>query len=103
MNGDDVRVADRGHRARLPLEPGQRINDVGGTSWKHLNRHVAPEPRVVRAVHLAHAARPDRPSYFVRTKPSTGRELPGFVEQFLPERTVECAAGRQERILVVAL
>ena len=52
----DVRVIERGNRARLAVEArfGLRIADVGGR--RNLVRDVAVEARVFRAIHLAHSA-----------------------------------------------
>ena len=58
VNGADVRVVERRDRARLPFEPGSALRILGPHRGRIL-RDVPAEPRVVRAEHLAHAARTD--------------------------------------------
>ena len=41
---------------------------------EHLDRDVALQPGVARAIHLAHPAGADRGDHFVRTEPGAGRE-----------------------------
>ncbi len=53
----DVRMVEPGHRARLALEPGQAVGITRHRIGKHLERHLASEPRVAGAIDLAHAAR----------------------------------------------
>ena len=69
---DDVLVIDRGERLRLAskaFEPRAVARDVGG---KHLDRHVAPQPRIARAIHLAHAAGAQQREDFVGSEASAG-------------------------------
>ena len=47
-------------RPCLVLEPGQPPGIAGERFGQHLECYVTPEPRVLRAIHLAHAARPER-------------------------------------------
>ena len=60
-----------GDGARLALEAGQAVGigarRLGG---QHLERDVAAEPRVARAVDLAHAARAERGDDLVGAEPS---------------------------------
>ena len=44
------------------------------TPGQHLDRHLAPEPRVPRAVDLSHASRSDRSQNLVRAQTESGRE-----------------------------
>ena len=43
-------------RARFLLEATEAFRVGGDVRRQDLDRDVAPEPRVVRAIHLAHAA-----------------------------------------------
>ncbi len=51
---DDVRVVEGGGGARLPFEPRQQLGI--GARAQDLDGYGAAEPRVARAVDLAHAA-----------------------------------------------
>ena len=53
----DRRVVERGQQLRLALEAGEPVGVGGEGRWQELDRHVAAELRVGRAVHLAHAPR----------------------------------------------
>jgi hypothetical protein len=68
-----VGVVERGGRLRLH-EAGAAAR-VGETlARQHLDRHLAPEPQVARAVHLAHAARPERRDHLEHPETGAGRE-----------------------------
>jgi hypothetical protein len=54
MDHDDVRMPDPRDRARLEQEPLARLLAVGARD--DLQRDLAIEQRVVRAIHGAHAA-----------------------------------------------
>jgi len=58
-------MIEGGHRPRLLLEPLQAIGLGSGSEGDHLHRHVAAEPRVAGAEHLAHPARAERTQDFV--------------------------------------
>ena len=53
----DVRVVQCSHRPGLMLEATQPVGISGEHRRKNLDRHVAPEARVTRPIHLAHAGR----------------------------------------------
>ena len=53
---------------RLALEAGAHLGVRGQVRRQHLDRHVAPEPRVVGAIDLAHAARAERGEDLVGTE-----------------------------------
>ena len=53
----DVRMIERGHRARLALEALPRLRVAGDLRRQHLDRDAAIQPRVPRPIHLPHAAR----------------------------------------------
>ena len=56
----DVRVVERGEHLRLALEAGEPLGVRGEGLGQELERDVAAELRVGRAVDLAHAARAER-------------------------------------------
>jgi len=57
---EDAGVVQRRDRPRLLLEASQSLRVGDELRRQHLDRHLAPEPRVAGAVHLAHPARTDR-------------------------------------------
>ena len=54
-----MRVIERGEHARFALEAGEPIGMRRELARQDLDRDVASEPRIARAVDLAHAARAD--------------------------------------------
>ena len=74
VDGEDVRMRQRRHGVRLALEAGAAGGVAGDIRGEHLDRHLAPQPGVARAVHLAHAARTERPDDLVHSEPATGGE-----------------------------
>jgi hypothetical protein len=52
----DVRVAERRQQLRFPPEACEPLGIGGDRLRQELERDVAPEPRVLRAPDLAHAA-----------------------------------------------
>src|SRR5687768_5751638 len=63
----DVRMIQGGKQLRLPLEPCQPVCIRGKVLRQELQRHVAPQTRVVRTVDLTHATDADKRLDFVRT------------------------------------
>ena len=59
VHGADVRVIERGGRARLTPEPLERFGGGCAPRGQDLDGDLAPEPRVLRAIHDTHAARPE--------------------------------------------
>jgi hypothetical protein len=57
---------------RLLLEPAEPVRVVGHRRRQDLDGHVALQPRVARAVDLAHSARPERGADLVRSEPCSG-------------------------------
>jgi hypothetical protein len=57
VNRADVRVIQRGKHARLAHKPRAAFGIAGEVRRQTLDRDVATELAVARAVHLAHAAR----------------------------------------------
>ena len=68
VDGADVRIVQRGNRARFLLEALPRFRIRRERAGEHLDGDRAIEPRVARAVDLAHAARANRGDDFVGTK-----------------------------------
>ena len=67
VDGQDVRVVQRRRGARLLLEAAEPLGIGGERRREHLDRDLALEPRVARAIDLAHPPRPDRRKDLVRT------------------------------------
>ena len=65
-------MIQRGGRARLGLEPAQALGIVGDVRRQDLDGDVAPEPAVVRAVHLTHPARAEGGTEHVRPEAGAG-------------------------------
>jgi hypothetical protein len=74
VDGADPGVIQRGERLRLPFEPGQPSRIAAELARKHLDRDLAPEPRVASAVDLAHASAPEGRDHLVGTEPGTARQ-----------------------------
>ncbi len=64
-----VLVIQGGQRASLALEALHVA-----ARWKNLQRDVAPQSRVARAIYFAHPARPERGKDFVRPQTSSSGE-----------------------------
>ena len=71
MDGEDVRVIQRGGRARLLLEPAETVGR-GHRRRQDLEGNCAIQPRVVSLVDLAHAARTDLHEDLVLTETAAG-------------------------------
>ena len=70
VDGQDVRMVERRGRARLLLEALTAAGVGGQGLGQHLDRDLAPEPRVPRPIHLAHAAGAERREDLVRIRAS---------------------------------
>ena len=68
VDGEDVGMIQGGNRRGLLLEAVQAVEIGGAVGGDHLDRDVAPEPRVPGAVNLAHPSRPERGQKFVWTE-----------------------------------
>src|ERR1700732_874777 len=53
----NIRMVECGDRASLALEPGQSFGIAGNIRRQDLERYVAPQLRIGRAIHLTHSAR----------------------------------------------
>ena len=67
-------MIERGEQLRLAREPRQAVRIECEPLGQHLQRDVAIQLRVARAVHLAHGARTEGGDDVVGTDPKTGRE-----------------------------
>jgi serine/threonine protein kinase len=66
---DDVGVVEGGGRARLLLEAGAALGVGGDAGGEHLDRHLAPEPRVPRPEDLPHPSRTEGSDDLVGPEP----------------------------------
>jgi len=55
-------------RLRLALEPGEPLGILRKRLRQHLDRHLAPERRIARAIDLPHAARANGGEDLVRAQ-----------------------------------
>ena len=70
---DDVRVVERRDGLGLALEARQAVGMGGHVLGQHLDRDLAAEPRVARAIDLAHPARAERRDDLVGAEPGAWR------------------------------
>ena len=70
----DVRMVQRRERLRFAREPRQPFGISGERVRQDLERDVAIQLRVARAIHLAHAARADERNDFVDAEAGAGCE-----------------------------
>ena len=92
-HGEQIRMGDGGGGARLLLEPSQPIGVARKADGQHLHGHVAAQPHVVRAIHVAHAAAAERRHDFVRAQVEAGLEHP-FTRNASRDYTVAADASR---------
>ena len=71
---DDVGMRERSDGLRFALEAGAPLRVVRERRRQDLDGDVAAQPRVFRAIHLAHAAGADRGDDFIRTEACFGQE-----------------------------
>jgi hypothetical protein len=100
----DVGMIQGGQRPRLALEAGETLDIHRERAGENLQRHVAPEPRIPRAIHLAHSAGADRGDDLVRAETGTDRQshrlfwcgdiLPGLGPRHARRRDALMAARR---------
>ena len=82
-------MGESGNRAGLPLEPDERNGVLGEMFGEDLDRDLATESEVPRAVDLAHAARPEWRENLV-----TAEERPGDEGHF-DEAYTTALSGRR--------
>lgn len=68
----DVRMGERGHGARLAIEPFPQIRIAMEMGRQHLHGHQAIEPGIAPAIDLAHASRAYGTEDFVGSQTRTG-------------------------------
>src|SRR5262245_28006728 len=79
----DIRVAERREQLGFALEARNTLGALGERRGQGLDRDLAPEPRVARAIHLAHAACAERRNDLEGTNTGAGGQrhrgnLPGI-------------------------
>ena len=72
VNRGDVGMVQRGQELRLALEAGEAIGIRGKQFRQDLQRDVPVQPRIARAIHLAHAAGADEGGDLVSAEPCSG-------------------------------
>ena len=70
----DVRMVQPRNRAGFLLEPSESIAIARERLGQDFDRHVAAEPSIASAIHLAHTSRAYRRDDFVRAKASAKRK-----------------------------
>ena len=83
-------MIQRGEHLRFALEPREAIGIVREGLGQHLDRDVAIQPRIARAIDLAHAARAEQRQDFICAETSAGREGHVWVARIIasaPHRT----------------
>jgi hypothetical protein len=65
-------MVERREHLRLAREAGEAIGILRDALRQDLQRDVAPELRVARAIDFAHSTRAERPDDFVETEASAG-------------------------------
>ena len=70
----DVRMIQRRQRAGFAFDARDAIGIDGKRIRQHLDGHVATEPGVGRAIHLAHAARSEPAADHIAAQPSAGAQ-----------------------------
>jgi hypothetical protein len=93
VDGEDVRVVQRGDGARLALEARHPAGVLGARGGQHLHRHVALEPAIEGRVDLAHAAGAEQRSDFIGSEPG-GRVRSLQLPHRLQHVDVERGGGR---------
>ena len=83
---DDVRVRERGDRARLPLEAGEGIGVAGEPLGHDFDGDLAAEARVARTVDLPHAAHAEDGDDLVGAEASAWGESHGKARWTLAQR-----------------
>ena len=71
-------MGERGNGADLAFKARERTRISGQPFGKHLDRHLALEPRVLRPVDLSHPARAEQREDLVGAEAGAGRERQDF-------------------------
>ena len=67
-------MIQRGRGARLLFEAAQTVGVGGEGRGQHFDGDIASEPRIARAIHLAHPAGSDEGDDLVRAETCAGRQ-----------------------------
>jgi hypothetical protein len=70
----DMRMIQRGKYLRFTFEASEAVRIGSECLGQDLERDVAIQLRIARAIHLAHAARPEQAQDFICAKPCTRRQ-----------------------------
>ena len=70
VEGRDMRVIQRGQEFRFPSEARAPVGIAGERLRQDFNCNVSFQPRIARAIHLAHPASAEGRDDFVRTESS---------------------------------
>ena len=65
-------MIQRGEDLRLPLESRRIVRVLRELRGQDLHRHIAIEPRIVRAVHLSHSAGAQQPDDLIYANACSG-------------------------------
>jgi hypothetical protein len=68
VDGRDVRVIERRQELRFAAQSGKRFGVSEDAAGENLDCDLASEPRIPGAIHLSHAAGPERGKNLVRAK-----------------------------------
>ena len=79
----DVRMVERREQLRLAPEAGEAFGIGSEELGQDLQRDVAAELRVARAIDLAHAAGAEQGGDPVRAEPSTGGQRHVWLSEFV--------------------
>src|SRR5512138_888936 len=81
MNGGNVGMVERGEQSGFTLEPRKPVGILGEISRQYLDRDIASEFLIVRAIDLSHTAFAERFLHIVMRESSAGLDH-GFGFQF---------------------
>ena len=98
----DVRMIERREELRFPAEPRQAIGIVGDGGQQDLDRHVAIQLRIARAIDLAHPTRADARRDLVAAEPlalevSGSARLRRTARPAFPESSAACSCDASNR------
>ena len=94
VDGADVRMIERGEHLRFALKPREPLGIGRERVGQDLQRDVATELRVARAIHLAHPARAEQADDLVDAERAAGFE--GHAGRVMANYTRCASMARQE-------
>ena len=105
----DVRMIQRGEHPRLPLEAREPLGVARERVRQELDRDIALELRVARAVHLTHAARTEQGLHLIHTKSLAFHHQPRLVTSVVApnhrgclEKALRALVRRQQGLHLLA-